>query len=623
MMATVDRLRRVGILVCAALAVLTCALIAVPAAQAAKTVTLTSAADPVQGFDGVGPKTTTATTTVTADPNALTSPPTMDVAPPGHRLTGNQVQAIADRLTRIKEVRKDYKGSYPNVYLKGTDRWQVSYFSRDKPPKEIAQVLISDATGKVMEQWTGPQVAWTMARGYPGAFGRKLNDPIVWIPLMILFLVPFVDRRRLLRMRHLDLLVLSGFSLSLMFFNRGEISTSVPMIYPLLAYLLARMLWIGLKRKETRADREPLRLLVPVSWLAIAVVFLLGFRIGLNVVDSNVIDVGYSGVIGADRIVAGDPMYGGWPKDNEHGDTYGPVAYAAYVPFEQIWPWNGSWDDLAAAHGAAILFDLLCVVLLFWLGRRLRGPTLGVGLAYAWVAFPFTLYALGTNSNDAFVPAMVLATFLVASSTPARGVFAALAGMVKFASLGLAPLFATYDPSGRTSWKKVGIFAFFFALGTALCLWPVLAHDTLREMYDRTIAYQADRAAPFSIWGLHDLPGLERVVQIAAAILAVALAFVPRRRDLVGLAALCAAVIIALQLGISYWFYLYIPWFFPLVMIAILGRHRDPAQAAIEDAAAIDDPSDAAPAPVPAEPAGAPVTGDLPAGPAPSVLPAS
>ena len=42
----------------------------------------------------------------------------------------------------------------------------------------------------------------------------------------------------------------------------------------------------------------------PVWLLAAATVFLAGFRIGLNVRDSNVIDVGYSGVIGAHRIVA-------------------------------------------------------------------------------------------------------------------------------------------------------------------------------------------------------------------------------------------------------------------------------------------------------------------------------
>ena len=40
----------------------------------------------------------------------------------------------------------------------------------------------------------------------------------------------------------------------------------------------------------------------------------------------------------------------------------------------------------------------------------------------------------------------------------------------------------------------------------------------------------------------------------------------------VGLAAACAAVIIAEQLGIEHWFYLYIPWFFGLVIVALFGR---------------------------------------------------
>ena len=61
-------------------------------------------------------------------------------------------------------------------------------------------------------------------------------------------------------------------------------------------------------------------------------------------------------------------------------------------------------------------------------------------------------------------------------------------------------------------------------------------------------------------------------MQGAAVLLALALAFVPRRRDLVGLAACSAAILIALQLGVTHWFYLYIPWFFPLVMLTLLGR---------------------------------------------------
>jgi hypothetical protein len=39
----------------------------------------------------------------------------------------------------------------------------------------------------------------------------------------------------------------------------------------------------------------------------------------------------------------------------------------------------------------------------------------------------------------------------------------------------------------------------------------------------------------------------------------------------VTLAALAAAVLIAVQIGVTHWFYLYIVWFFPLVMVAVLA----------------------------------------------------
>ena len=93
------------------------------------------------------------------------------------------------------------------------------------------------------------------------------------------------------------------------------------------------------------------------------------------------IDVGYAGVIGANKLLHGQPLYGHWPKDNSQGDTYGPVAYYAYVPFVAIFGWSGTWDDLPAAHAAAIAFDLLTLLGLFFLGRRIRGPTLGALLA--------------------------------------------------------------------------------------------------------------------------------------------------------------------------------------------------------------------------------------------------
>jgi hypothetical protein len=537
----------------------------------------------------------TTATTVTTTSEAPVPVPASRTPPAGRRLSADRVLAIAAALPKMRAVRREYPGSYGGAYLKGPFRWQVSYFSRNGK-KEIGQVTIDDLDGRVLEQWSGFQVAWTMARGYPGAFGRHVNSLYVWLPLCVLFLLPFFNPRRLRSLLHLDLLVLLAFSVSLAFFNHANIYASVPLVYPPLLYLLARMVFVLRPgRRSPPPSAPPLRLLVPAPWLAVAVVFLIGFRVGLNVTDGNVIDVGYAGVIGAQRIVDDRPLYGSYPTDNEHGDTYGPVNYEAYVPFEQIFGWSGTWDDLPASHAAAVFFDLLAVALLFLLGRRMRGPTLGVALAYAWVSFPFTLYALESDSNDTLVAVLVLAALLAASyrtkaASTARGAFAALAGLTKFAPLALVPVLATHglrETPPRRRPLALGLFVLGFLLAGALAAIPALRHDSLHTIYSRTIEYQANRASPFSVWGLYGgLGGVELAVELLAVAFALVVAVIPRRADLVGLAAACAAVIIATQLGIEHWFYLYIPWFFPLVMLALLGRFSDPRRPAPAEASA-------------------------------------
>src|SRR4051794_19035333 len=350
--------------------------------------------------------------TASPDPNALITPPTQGRPPVGHVLSARGAIAIANQQPKIRAEReKRGDRMKPRAFLKGQTRWQVSYYDGDK---EVGQVSIDDRTGAVLEAWTGPQVAWSMARGYPGAFGRRFNAWYVWIPLCVLFVAPFVDPRRPFRLLHLDLLVLVSFSVSLAFFNHGKIDASVPLAYPPMLYLLGRMLFAAFRPRAPAPGRGP-RLLVPASWLVVAIVFLVGFRVGLNIANGNVIDVGYSGVIGADFVAKGKPLYGDYPKDNQHGDTYGPVNAYAYVPAEQAFPWKGKWDDLPAAHAAAILFDLLTLIGLWLLGRRIRGPTLGIALAYAWATWPFTIYASNSGSNDSLVALTVVAVFLVIS----------------------------------------------------------------------------------------------------------------------------------------------------------------------------------------------------------------
>jgi Glycosyltransferase family 87 len=483
--------------------------------------------------------------------------------------SAREVTRIAWRAEKVRAERRD-GGLQPTAYTKGAGRWQVSFF---RDGHEVVQVQVDDRSGAVLEQWTGYQVAWTMARGYEGAFGRKLNAPYVWIPLCVLFLVPFVDLRRPLRLLHLDLLVLLGFGLSHVFFNRGEIGVSVPLAYPVLLYLLARVLYAGFRPRERPGRLVPH---VPLQWLMVGVVFLAAFRIGLNVVDSNVIDVGYAGVIGADRIVDGDPLYGkGFSEDVEHGDTYGPLNYLLYVPFEQALPWSGAWDDLPAAHGAAIAFDLLVIGGLLLLGRRLRpgreGLAIGVALAYAWTAYPYTAFVLESNANDSLVALACVGALLALTLRPragglAAGVALGIGAAAKFVPLALAPLFAR---------RRTIVFAAAMGLTIAATVLPFIPDGGLRELYDRTIGYQAGRPSPFAIWGQVELGWLHTTVKVAAVALALLVAFVPRRPDARQVAALGAAVLIVVQLATTHWFYLYVVWFVPFVFVVIFGAYRE------------------------------------------------
>ncbi|PZS12860.1 MAG: hypothetical protein DLM64_04325 [Solirubrobacterales bacterium] len=516
--------------------------------------------------------------TATPDPNAPVLVSSQGKPPHGYRLTAARVRRIAARAPKIRAELRRHPGAVPYEYTKGAGRWQVSWFSPGARQTELAQVYVDDTSAKVTEGWTGFQVAWTMARGYSGEFGRQVNAWYVWVPLCVLFVAPFVPRRRReFSLLHLDIAVLLAFSISLAFFNHALIGISVPLSYPLLLYLLVRMLLLAFGRGR---PRRPLALRVPTPWLVIAIVFLVGFRVGLNVTDSNVIDVGYAGVIGADKLLHGKPLYGGWPHDNANGDTYGPVAYYAYVPFRALLGWSGRWDDLPAAHAAAVAFDLLTLLGLYLLGRRIRGPTLGVLLAYAWASYPFTIFALSSNSNDSLVALLIVAALLFMGSAPARGALAALAGLSKFAPLVLAPLLARGTGSSWPRPRSRFFYLLAFVVTGVVVMLPVLLDDDLGPFWRDTIAYQAGRDSPFSIWGLWGGLGFEQhLVQGAAAALALAVAFVPRRRTMVEIAALAAAVLIALQLGVEHWFYLYIVWFFPLVMVAVLASHPADAPA--------------------------------------------
>jgi hypothetical protein len=569
-------------------AIVLAALVLAPAAFADATVT-------------VAPTTVTVTTTTTN--------PFSTGAVGRQRARRSQTEVINSFLA-VSKVHNWLKRYPPRPKLQtnasydaNSGSWTVQVWYT--PAGEIATGKVDDLTGSVTEAWTGPQVAWKMARGYPGAFGgTRINSYRIWLAFCAVFLIGLVDWRRPLTVRNLDLLFLLSFSVSLWFFNRGNIFAAMPFAYPGMVWLAIRLLWVG------ATDRRPRGSAVwPVWVLAAATVFLAGFRVGLNVRASNVIDVGYSGVIGADRIVHGEKVYGNFPQEdslqpcgpadsegeirdriqangkcetaNPLGDTYGPVSYMAYVPGYLIFGWSHHWDTLPAVHFTSIAFDLLAIFGLALVGWRLGGPRVGAAAAFAWAAWPFTQYASSSNTNDAIMPALLVLGFAALTSDSARGIAVALGGWTKFASLLVVPLWLGY-PDARNL-RSVGRMLAAFALTTIAVFLIVLLHwppwDSVRTFYDRTVGFQFGRASPFSLWdwgqyhakGLPDLRIVQRVLEVALVVGALVLGWFPRYRSPLRLAAFSGLLIVGFELVLTHWFYLYLPWFFPFVVLALVA----------------------------------------------------
>jgi hypothetical protein len=556
------------------------ALVVAPAAHAAAT-----------------PSTTTATTTTTA---TFTAPPPVPIKA---RLTNDQATALFLADPKVAAWLKRYP---PHPTTQSTWKagvWTVNVWSGQAG--EIATGTLDDATGVVTQAYTGPQVAWGMARGVPGAFGgTKINSYPVWLGFCAVFLLGLVDWRRLFSLRNLDLVMLLSFSVSLWYFNRGHVFAAMTCAYPGLFYVAGRNVWIGVR------DRPPRGRTVWPVWLMIgATVFLIGFRIGLNVRDSNVIDVGLSGVVGAYTIWSGESPYGNFPVEDgrpacgpadssgeirnhiqtngrceaadPQGDTYGPVAYEAYLPGFWAFGWSGVWDSLPAAHATSILWDVLAIVGLGLVGYRFGGARLGATLAFAWAAWPFTQYASNSNTNDMIQPALLIWGFYFLTSPFLRGVFGALGAWTKLAPLLLIPLWAGY-PEARSD-RSRGRYALGFVVATVLAFFVLFLEPNplhaAHEFVTRTFSYQVNRASPFSLWDWRQyhakgLPNLH-AVQIALEVLLVAGALAlgrwPKRRSPVQMAAFTAAVLVGFELVLTHWSYLYLPWFFPFVAFAFLA----------------------------------------------------
>ena len=434
--------------------------------------------------------------------------------------------------------------------------------------KEISRVGVDDRTWQLKYVWTGDQVGWRMARGDYGSYGKQANYWYVWGPLALVFALAFWRADRLFSARNLDIVALLGFLVSHGFFRAGETYPAVLLWYLPLFYLFVRTLLMGfgIGERVEKTSNFPTWVLLVLGVLAS------GSLLALNL-DSRVIDVGYAGVVGADLITNGTLPYGSMPSDVGTGDTYGPLNYLLYVPFVWMFGWSGEWDFLPAAHAMTAFAFVGGALALLVAGWRYAGTRGGAALLFAWAVFPYTLYSTNNNTNDVIVAAVAAVGLATASSPLARGASVAAGFAVKLFPIVLAPLWMLHDI------RKRGASVVDFALGgmglVLLTFWVIALDgnpvEGFRLFLEKTILFQGERETPWTIFAqVPEISFLRPLLTVFAILLAFIVAVFPRKRTIRRLAAFSAAIVIAFELTVNYWFYPYVIWFEPFVFLALL-----------------------------------------------------
>jgi hypothetical protein len=311
--------------------------------------------------------------------------------------------------------------------------------------------------------------------------------------------------------------------------------------------------------------------------LGVAILILLLVRIASVAAWGNISDVGQAGSLGAWRVLHGLHLYGAvsWPGPGGlriyRPDSYGPFAYYAYLPFVAVFP---PAPALVATLLPAVCFDALTLAGLYRLGRRLGGRPLAHAFMFAYLLCPFPDLSLTAQTDDALIAALCVWTIAIAAERPvARGLLIAAAALTKFVPVLLALQFL-----GPRRGRAPYVLTLVAALASMLA-WPLITSGPA-PFLDSTFAYQLIQrggGVQFSIWTY--LPQAAIVARPVLALTLVLLALSPLWRppvqDVREHAALAAALLIGAQLLLGYWFYSYLTWCYPLLIVAIIHARPD------------------------------------------------
>jgi len=432
--------------------------------------------------------------------------------------------------------------------------------------------------------WFTPAVAG-------GAF--TLYPLFIAVPWAACFVLGLLDWRRPWRVEHLDLLALAGFFPVAMLLSDDISQVGLWLAAVCLGWLCCRMLGAAFgmwRMPELRPSISSRR-------LGLAILILLLVRIG-SLAGSNILDVGQASSLGAWRVLHGLHLYGAassWQGPSGfriyRPDSYGPFAYYAYVPFVAVFP---PAPALVATLLPAVCFDALTLAGLYKLGWRLGGRPRAQAFVFAYLLYPFPNLSLMAQTNDALIAALCVWTIVIAAERPVvRGLLMAAAALTKFLPALIALQFLAVR-RGRTRYALT-----LAAALAAMLAWP-LTTSGAAQFLDSTFGYQLLQrggGVQFSIWTYLPHAAIAARTILAAALVLLALSPMvrPRVQDTREHAALAAGLLIGAQLLLGYWFYSYLTWFYPLLIIAIMHA-RFGHEAAGTSAHGATTPIDLAPA---------------------------
>ena len=502
---------------------------------------------------------------------------------PHYAVSNAEATRIAKADPRVQRALESSGYSSARVSPLDREQLRVSFF---RGPRLVLLTLV------------GPNRQVTrVGPGTSLAGNRMANLPPFLIVLSLLFVFAMATLP-LLSLRNLDVLAFASFTSVAWLTSHGFVDASMLVAYPLLGYLIARFLWIGL-RGPADTPAESLYWRLTSSWQAperrrmpALVAVALGVIVAiLTVSSSGVSDVAFAALSGATDLTHGTAPYGHIPDFIVHGDTYPPLTYLAYLPAALLMPVNDAFDN---PDGALILTAVVSLVVaagLYLVVRRTGSETkheladaepshvTGLRAAIAWLAFPPALLAASSGSNDIVLALCLVAVIATLSRPKMSAVLLGVAAWVK-----LTPVFALPIWLARMRGRELGRALAALAVLSAVVLGSLVAlggPGAVTSMGD-AIAFQFERRSLFSLWtGL----GLGKAQPLAEGLLfaVVVLATVSVRNDdalrsdPLRLAALLAGVLMLSQFAANYWTWSYLPWAItPALLVLAPGRaqHR-------------------------------------------------